>query len=484
VIVKVTIALAAVLLASALMRRAAAATRHAILIAGQLAALLLPLLANVVPPVTVDAPVILAHAATEVLPAIDRTPYEPPTERSLPTWPRVAPIVWSLGFLVIASRRVLSCLRAAAVVRRAQALGDVFVSDQVDQPSTFFSCIILPAAATAWGDARLRAVLLHEGAHVARRDTLLGLLGDAACAVYWFHPLSWLTARRARLERERACDDAVLTRGIDPADYATALLDVARQAHGRLSHGLAMAERTHLGQRITAILDSGVNRRTTRAARAGVLAAAITAAPLLAALTTLSIPLPRSGEPDLRGDAIASPFSERIGVSAVHVGVDASGPDAIFIASLQALSTRAPAAPVDFVADRARWALGRIEDGELVTPLMAATRDRDWRVRAYAAWALGNSAASRAVAPLATLLDDDVWRVRAAAAAALRRLADPAASGPMKRALSDDAWQVRSEAVHYFATCCAASGDRRELFETMRRDRHIAVRGAAEEALQ
>jgi len=240
---------------------------------------------------------------------------------------------------------------------------------------------------------------------------------------------------------------------------------------------VAMAESTHLEQRVRAILDSDVSRRTTRAARAAVFTASVAAAPLLAALTTLAIPLPRSGEPDLRGDAVASPFSERIGAPDVAIAV--TGPDAAFIATMQKASTIAPRTSIDFVADRARWALGRVENGRLVEPLISSLRDSDWRVRAYAAWALGYSGDSRATQPLVALLEDDVWRVRAMAAHSLRHLADPVAADAMRRALSDDAWQVRAQAVHYFA----AIGGSRELFETMRRDRHMAVRAAAEEAL-
>ncbi len=384
-----------------------------------------------------------------------------------------------LGILAIALLRITSYLRAAAVVRRAESFGNVLLSDEVDQPMTFFTRIILPRSASSWTDERLRAVLLHEGAHVARHDTFFGMVSDALCAIYWFHPLAWLTARRARLERERACDDVVLSQGVGRFDYAAALLDVARTVRRRhATAAIAMAERPHLEQRVRAILDSATNRRATRAARTAVFVTVFATAPLLAALTTISIPLPRSGEPDLLNDAVTSPFSERIG--APLVSVSASGPDAAFIETMQKVATIAPRTSIDFVADRARWALAQVNDGELVTPLIDALDHSDWRVRAYASWCLGLSADRRATDPLVAMLEDPVWRVRASAADGLARLADPAASAAMRRALSDDAWQVRMPAVQYFA----AIGGSRELFETMRRDRHIAVCMTAEEALR
>jgi beta-lactamase regulating signal transducer with metallopeptidase domain len=124
--------------------------------------------------------------------------------------------------------------------------------------------ILLPLAADAWPLARRRAVLMHELAHVSRGDALTQLLATTACAVYWFHPLVWLAARRLRVESEHACDDRVLGSGVPAADYAEELLAVAGQAKALGMGGfvaVGMARPSHLEARVRAVLDDRRNRR-------------------------------------------------------------------------------------------------------------------------------------------------------------------------------------------------------------------------------
>src|SRR5581483_11936553 len=94
--------------------------------------------------------------------------------------------------------------------------------------------LVLPrATAAALTPEQLRLVLLHELAHVRRRDLLWGWLPEVARVVWWFHPVAWWVAARVRLERELACDQAALAHGGgSAADYAETLVRVVSQGPG------------------------------------------------------------------------------------------------------------------------------------------------------------------------------------------------------------------------------------------------------------
>lgn len=134
--------------------------------------------------------------------------------------------------------------------------------------------ILLPFEAAAWDEARRRVVLLHELAHVARWDYLTQWISLICCALNWFNPLVWIAVRRLALEREQASDDLVLRAGVQAADYAGHLLDIARAAISQRSFQmarLAMAQRSNLEHRIRGILNTRRSRRALRRTQSAIL---------------------------------------------------------------------------------------------------------------------------------------------------------------------------------------------------------------------
>ncbi len=148
-------------------------------------------------------------------------------------------------------------------------------------PSTygfFRPTIFVPGDARGWDEERQRVVLLHELAHVRRKDAATHLLARAALALYWWNPIVWFAWREFLQERERAADDLVLGAGAEAAGYASQLLEIARSMQMPAAYGWAamtMARRSQLEDRLLAILDSGRDRQTPRRASAIALAAAI-----------------------------------------------------------------------------------------------------------------------------------------------------------------------------------------------------------------
>ncbi|MBK5189176.1 MAG: M56 family metallopeptidase, partial [Gemmatimonadaceae bacterium] len=107
-------------------------------------------------------------------------------------------------------RAILEAEAMHARVARPVAL---LMSADVSTPVTWgilSPVIALPEAAREWPHDRRRVVVMHEMAHIARRDSATQLMATLACVAYWIHPLVILAARRLRAECERACDERVL----------------------------------------------------------------------------------------------------------------------------------------------------------------------------------------------------------------------------------------------------------------------------------
>ncbi|MEQ8767054.1 MAG: M56 family metallopeptidase [Planctomycetota bacterium] len=255
-------------------------------------------------------------------------------------WSALWIALWASGALFQIGAVLLGLARAAALARRGRSLvaaewrdlarqvatkielskvPRLIETDEVDSPMTgglLHPFILLPAESASWTDEQRRIVLLHEMTHVRRRDWLALIAARLLCAAHWFNPLVWAALRRARLEREKACDECVIASGVQASSYARQLLDVA--LHSNRSRGLAtlaMARRTELEERIMSLV-----QQQSRPSRGG--SAALW--PLIG-LTTLIVSIGTAGwstQATAIEEAILSESSSRLqGDEPIHFDV-------------------------------------------------------------------------------------------------------------------------------------------------------------------
>lgn len=345
-LVKASLIIGAAAGVNTLLRRTSSASRHLVWTIAVLGVLALPALSLTMPrlqiPVRVSAN---APAPTETAPTFsnearpasitestalglsdlsataDAAPT--PISRNI-AWPTIALAIYLAGVGLFALRLLVDRLMLRRIIRRSTEVADPdWISTMraceermgIDMPvrllrsldgtmpmtfGTLKPTIVVPAVADTWTADRRRAVLLHELAHIARRDCLTQMIAAVACALYWMHPGVWWMARRLRVERELACDDRVLRIGTQPRAYAEHLLELAYSLGGDRAPALvvSMARQGQLEGRMLAVLDAARNRATPalRTRAVAVLVAAVVVVPLAAAETFVVTDSPISVE--------------------------------------------------------------------------------------------------------------------------------------------------------------------------------------------
>jgi beta-lactamase regulating signal transducer with metallopeptidase domain len=103
------------------------------------------------------------------------------------------------------------------------------VSFRVLEPATFGGTVLLPAESANWSASKLRAVLLHEAAHVRNWDFYVQLMARLHCALFWFNPAAWWLKNRLADLAERTSDIAAIE-GLegDRRSYTDILRETAR----------------------------------------------------------------------------------------------------------------------------------------------------------------------------------------------------------------------------------------------------------------
>jgi beta-lactamase regulating signal transducer with metallopeptidase domain len=137
------------------------------------------------------------------------------------------------------------------------------VSSQVQVPAAigfFRPAVVIPN----WfleeiSASELRQILLHELTHLRRRDDWTNLAQKIIKALLFFHPSVWWLEQRLSLEREMACDEAVLAQSASPHGYAQCLTRLAEKTLVKKKIALAqgiISRVRQLSLRVAQILDA------------------------------------------------------------------------------------------------------------------------------------------------------------------------------------------------------------------------------------
>ncbi|MHB1423140.1 MAG: M56 family metallopeptidase [Gemmataceae bacterium] len=238
-------------------------------------------------------------------------------------WPRLLSVVWGTGaliwFLVALERlhhfrRLLRFARPAPAAlqertrRLAHSLGLRRCPRVCLLPGRIAPMLwavggpprlLLPADLLAGlSDEQLDTLLVHELAHLRRRDHWVRVLEFVVLGLYWWHPVVWY-ARRELREAEEQCCDAWVVSTLPGAGrtYASALLDTldflstTPAAVPPLASGLSHI--ADLKRRLTMIMRGNTPRSLTWPGCLAVLTLGMTFLPMLPSL---------QGEPPTRED--------------------------------------------------------------------------------------------------------------------------------------------------------------------------------------
>ncbi|MFT4939717.1 MAG: bla regulator protein BlaR1 [Paraglaciecola sp.] len=179
-------------------------------------------------------------------------------------------LIWLMGSLWRAYSSLKTILRTrqlmtATLTRMPQLSAyigvDVYSSTKVSSPLVIGFLkpkVILPKSITEQlPDQQLKAIVLHEHAHIQRKDNWFGLFQELLAILFWWSPVIRILNKQIHVEREISCDVRAATKLDNGKQYAQSLLDCAKLMVNEQRNVLGMglfSKKKELSHRVGAVL--------------------------------------------------------------------------------------------------------------------------------------------------------------------------------------------------------------------------------------
>jgi beta-lactamase regulating signal transducer with metallopeptidase domain len=211
----------------------------------------------------------------------------------------------------------------------------LLLSEEVSAPLSWGwrSPVILISPETLANHNEARAVLAHEAAHLSRGDWPRLIAAKLVVALFWFNPFVWLLERLYLQDVEEAAD-AEATRLVEPAQYAQALLNAARNRNVPL--GANSIASGALSKRIKKVLGGRARSKWERTWRIGALTSVAAIAAPIAAVQFVAPAVSAAAEvaPSIMPVAAPTPVASQVHPTPPSAPVPAVAPVAALAAAV------------------------------------------------------------------------------------------------------------------------------------------------------
>ena len=144
----------------------------------------------------------------------------------------VASVVWLVVALAaILALAIIYFVTLGGVKDAKKLKNNIYISDKIKTPAVYGIIkpkIILPIE---YQESELNYILMHENAHIKRKDNFVRLFAFIIVCVHWFNPFAWLLLKLLYSDIELACDESVLSNcnETERKEYAYTLLSTAEK---------------------------------------------------------------------------------------------------------------------------------------------------------------------------------------------------------------------------------------------------------------